>query len=1428
MADAAKPEAQPAKHEPPKELESKAAVQKFLGRAKRTPSDQAEYFYDVKTTHIVFFVSSLLMLASFLAMFRKDDKRPWKDYQKQFAEMDFEKLWYEMGELRKAEDAQRALLKKVDDQVAAYVKALDGKELPAALFDPAAPEKYPRLRDAAKGWDKVHVEVDAKKQKVSLRQQEAIRGEHYHKQQLFNFAKDKLGAVRYQFEEAKHHLDEARKSDPEGRLDKYDRHFKDMKVEWDRVNQEVVDRKKEFDEIDQLKTFYEEFAEKLEKEPVKGVWEGRRTLDELRKERAQLTKDFEDKRARFEKERPSLTNTIRNQPMLDFFDPSLKIKQVILSDLKDQLNFTKIDKVDRCHTCHVGIDNPTYAVWVNRDAEAELDQYTFKDPFLREFVAHALGEKGGKPLDPKDCKVCDVEGRAKPGVEIKAPLTPHKSWGTGDAVRFTKVFMAHPRLDLFVKDGTKHPKDRFGCTVCHEGDGRDTDFTRVVHTPDDRQEARAFRTRHGTPFGEERYNWNYRELWDLPMIPSKFLQASCRRCHTEAVELDGAEKYVQGMKLFERVGCYGCHRTDSYQILPKDTKGLVKSEELNRKFRRPGPPLTRIDTKVTKDWAGKWILAPREFRPATRMPHFFGQSNTRHEANGEPYPPKGAHGKLRSPIEDTIAASIVHYLWTLSETKAEEPMPAGVKGDARRGELLVRQVGCLACHRIEDVPLEAYAKQKKSRYLEEFAPTLAGIGSKIKDKNWLYQWVRNPKKHYPDHEEAGTARVTMPNLRLSEQEAADVVEFLMSLRKPEWEQVAAPQPATRIVNALILEQLRKVMSDFEAQRTLDGKNDAPAYADLKQGDKLRWLGRKMVANYGCYSCHELYNEGKDGKPVQDPRDKDAVLEDWQNREGIGVELTGAQPFGSKHYDKLDFGFAMDDGVNHHGVTFKHGFTGEEVNAHVHETRQDWLAAKLKNPRLFDGGKMSSKPWDELLRMPNFGLTDHEIELLQTFVLSFTDHQVFGLVSAMVKRRSPDEIALDRGERIVRDSNCRACHRMSLDRFEIEWTTVDDKKKAVTKTVTVEGRNYGQAGADDAERALRGWGIVDDATPKEALERMAVYSIAWAADARDLQMPKAINPDNRFVAFDGREWWYLDRDASGKPHKRPIRRHHPMDGGDVLDEIKAFKTKLNKEYVGARDELLDKYDDLEDKVKKEQDAVKKAQLQEQFKAVDQELKEKYPTDNLLDPSNAGMLEARYPPMLRSQGVKTQADWLFGFLKKPVPVRPNIFPAAPGARAMPDVNIRMPTFEFSDEEASSLTRWFAVRDHLPGVDVYPHTPVPEREEAFLAARKEAHEKVMKGVILDPQQGCGKCHYLGGKPPTGDVYAFAPDLAAVERRLRPRWLYEWQAEPAKIYPGTTMTTFDFRQLFGGKQDDGVRAAVEALLNFKRLSTANATGNK
>ena len=80
-----------------------------------------------------------------------------------------------------------------------------------------------------------------------------------------------------------------------------------------------------------------------------------------------------------------------------------------------------------------------------------------------------------------------------------------------------------------------HPKETFGCTICHEGQGRAT-------TAEDA---------HG-----------HVKHWPRPMIASEELDRSCAKCHTER-SLPGVARYSAAMDLFYEHGCLSCHRVRS-------------------------------------------------------------------------------------------------------------------------------------------------------------------------------------------------------------------------------------------------------------------------------------------------------------------------------------------------------------------------------------------------------------------------------------------------------------------------------------------------------------------------------------------------------------------------------------------------------------------------------------------------------------------------------------------------------------------------------------------------------------------------------------------------------------------------------------------------------------------------------------------------
>ena len=50
----------------------------------------------------------------------------------------------------------------------------------------------------------------------------------------------------------------------------------------------------------------------------------------------------------------------RNAPLLDFMAPTIKVQQIILPNIVDDVNFIRVPKMDRCQTCHLAIDKKGY------------------------------------------------------------------------------------------------------------------------------------------------------------------------------------------------------------------------------------------------------------------------------------------------------------------------------------------------------------------------------------------------------------------------------------------------------------------------------------------------------------------------------------------------------------------------------------------------------------------------------------------------------------------------------------------------------------------------------------------------------------------------------------------------------------------------------------------------------------------------------------------------------------------------------------------------------------------------------------------------------------------------------------------------------------------------------------------------------------
>src|SRR5437762_2507678 len=153
---------------------------------------------------------------------------------------------------------------------------------------------------------------------------------------------------------------------------------------------------------------------------------------------------------RFALSRPGILNA----PMLDFIAPTFKIDQVVLPDLFVDVNYMHVPRVDRCQTCHraidrVGFESKKEAARLEKDLRAKLDS-------------------GQMALDKRE----DAEKRVEELKRIQDAPTD-----------ILNPFRTHPRMEMFVGSASPHPLLEFGCTACHRGQDRATEFGRAGHTP---------------------------------------------------------------------------------------------------------------------------------------------------------------------------------------------------------------------------------------------------------------------------------------------------------------------------------------------------------------------------------------------------------------------------------------------------------------------------------------------------------------------------------------------------------------------------------------------------------------------------------------------------------------------------------------------------------------------------------------------------------------------------------------------------------------------------------------------------------------------------------------------------------------------------------------------------------------------------------
>ncbi len=566
-------------------------------------------------------------------------------------------------------------------------------------------------------------------------------------------------------------------------------------------------------------------------------------------------------------------------------------------------------------------------------------------------------------------------------------------------------FTTHPKLELFVADTSYHPVNKFGCTVCHYGSGRATTFIGASHTPkNDEQQKEWIR----------KYNWHENHYWDYPMLPSQYTESSCLKCHNHQTLVPFADKLNKGKMILMNSGCFGCHKIEGFENV-----------------REIGPTLINISTKLSGKWMEEWIKNPRKMNIHTKMPQSFFLSNTSDEDDKK--------------INDIFIKGIVAYLLDNSSPTTLSSIPQNIEPNIEEGKKLFNLKGCIACHTVG----QNYERDNTRK----FGPDLSDIGSKLSGENglkWLYNWIKNPHGIFPN--------TKMPDMRLEDKEILQIAVYLQSLtidneirgveeidtkklhelteyyllknynineieniqnvldiellkiRKDVLEDYLDSSAYSGLPNELkkkVIEVLKKIkLDDIENFTNEEFNKLKEEYKKFEQDienirrmiiekvsaikifneetKKLLYIGYKGILRQGCFGCHQILGFSKVPK--------------------IGIELTGSEAIGSKDVEKFDFGY---------------------IN--IPKTRWAWLIEKLKNPRVFDKGKILH--YDDKLRMPHFNFTVNEIENLVTYILGFTNEAIN---FDMKKNLSYKEMIIEKGKQVALSKNCVSCHQFTKD------------------------------------------------------------------------------------------------------------------------------------------------------------------------------------------------------------------------------------------------------------------------------------------------------------------------------------------------------------------------------------------------------------
>lgn len=599
--------------------------------------------------------------------------------------------------------------------------------------------------------------------------------------------------------------------------------------------------------------------------------------------------------------------------------------------------------------------------------------------------------------------------------------------------------------------------------------------------------------------------------------------------------------------------------------------------------------------------------------------------------------------------------------------KAIDPTPTFDEGRA-----LFRSLNCSGCHILDNFPWDRNA-----------GPQLNDLTAKVSPE-WLLQWIRDPR--------GWRAKTSMPNLWPRPLDPASKRPYPEGSPEFEkWEELMRQE--TVAVASFLVERSDNPASRPGAPKDaqpLKEKIKAARYGDLANATPEK--GKQIFEAYGCQGCHARSEKDTATEKLPEP---------WRSRErDVAPTLSN---MGSK-------------------------------------TSAEWIAYWVEEP---------SRYWHGT-KMPDLRLTTEEAASVGKYIASLKEAPAHpaavakddvDVVSDAAKRNEKVPCAnaggalltrVECGEKLIGFYGCFGCH--SVDGFEKSAPVAPELGSFAKKDVTT--LDFGYAISDHHMQTTETFATLKLDSPR-----------IYRRDRIELKMGD--------FDLSPREIRSLVLFLKGLVAVKPKPGYNPamsptysaaLEGRQLVEDLNCRACHV----------LEDRGGDI--------DGFRQAAL-----------------------SADGQARA---PYLNGEGARVQPEWLFTFLREPGKhgIRPWLHPEWAYGNAVPDDKhaLRMPTFTLSSEQITAIVRYFASWDSQD----YPYQ-APRVNE--LAEDQKLY--VLTHMNAPDAANCLSCHFAGDFPVArgqSELAKMAPNLNLVHKRLRPEWVKAWLLKPQNWMPYTKMTAF------------------------------------